>query len=328
MIQTTLESLFPHMTFIHAESGGEAREYLHNYGKRVSLIISDFSMPEGNGDLVFEGWRKDFHYIPLIILSSEIEKAREAILKGKSNPYQRLSFLDKSETIDKLTDLCSYLLDQSFMAIPLNMIKEDTPLKYGLSLPLGDTKIIPYVHPGHSLEKRKLQEFRKKGANTFLVPFKDVSSELHHWPALGLHKEKCMSTPSLKDCFNEFRRLHLECLAGNLIKEEKLEKASHLLEREIDKFGESKVLKSLIEKDLTAKNYVLNHSLLTALISLMIITEADLNTHLNRKVLVKGCLFHDLFKNDSSAYDHDLNQERFDVVKVKKKLTASINPCQ
>ncbi len=316
----TLESLHPHMTFLHAESGVEARALLKKYGQRVTLIVSDFYMPEGNGDLVFEAWKKDFHFLPLIILSSEIEKARSEILKGRSNPHSRLVFLDKSETVEKLVDLTSYLLDQSYISIPLTMVRKDTPLNYGLSLALSDNKIITYAHPDSSIEEARLHELKKKGATNFLVPFKDVSSELHHWPAIGLHGRDIHRGPSLVDSYEEFKSLHLTVLKESSLNKEKLDQASKHLEQDIKKLGESKALRCFLEKDLTIKNYIMNHSFFMALISLMVLEELELNTKLNREVLVKSCLFHDLFRADQSAYDHDLVQENFDVRKVKNGL--------
>ena len=306
LVHMNLQEAYPAMRFIHADNGVAANEIIDNYGSRISLIVCDFNMPGGNGDIVFSKWQEKLFHIPFIMLTSEIEAARKKILKGQKNLWQRLSFQEKSGDFESLPKVMERLVSKSYIKVPHHWFIDRVPLNYPLFLALSDKKIIQYAHSGEELDLNKIKHLSQKGAKAFLIPMKEVLNKGLSWPHLEVQSHNKLKAPSLLDTFDSFMNVHKEVLLQGYFKEQDFLKVCSALERDLERFVKTEIFKLYNEKGLTLKNYVLNHSFLICLIANMALKELDLGSSTNRRFLLEGILFHDLFKSDEQAYKDDL----------------------
>ncbi|MCF8058939.1 MAG: response regulator [Bacteriovoracaceae bacterium] len=312
LVIASLQELMPNAVFIEAQSGTEASEKIEKFEDRLSFIVCDFHMDNGNGDVVFNKWKTTCFHIPFILLTSEVAEARGVLLRKNPNLWERLAFLHKSGDFEELKNTFERLLRKGFLKLSKSLIEEERSLNIPLYLSLSDKKIIRYCHQGDTIPKGKLEKLNEKGLDSFLVPVKEALSSGFVWPLKPVHVETRDNPQSIEESFKKFKDLHHDVLINDFVDPEKFNKATTLIDYDLKRLSETKLFSWVLEKGFTEKNYVLNHSLLLSTFCIMGLLEMDLNTPHNRKSVIESCFFHDLFKSDKEAIEQDLYPKEFD----------------
>ncbi len=91
------------VTLLHAESGAEALALLQT--TKVSLVITDYSMPEMNGLELIAALRQRHPMLPVVMLSSSTDKQADALGAGA------LKFIQKGQTRQALWPFIARFLE-------------------------------------------------------------------------------------------------------------------------------------------------------------------------------------------------------------------------
>lgn len=306
LIQMGLESLYPEMVFLHAENGVEAIEIIEKFGPRLSLVVCDFNMPGGNGDLVAKKWDEELFHVPFVMLTSEVDRAKKRILNEMKIQKEKLFFFEKNGSIEPALDSFKELISQSFFKVPLYYFQDNRELNYPLYIALSDKKFVHYAHAGDTVNIEKFRAMEEKGAKAFLVPLGPLLKKKQPWPLIDLHDFAKDGPLRPNEMFNHFENLYKGILVHHFIDEKIFLNTTTLLKRDIEGLMEGDTFKWIKGFDFGAKNYVTHHSFLLGLIGTMIICEIGIDNPSNRQSFLEACLIHDIFKTDEVAIEHDL----------------------
>lgn len=301
LISYAVREEFPDGNILEAASGNEGSQLLRRFHDRIQGIICDYHMPDGNGLMVFRTWLESFTHLPFILFSSDTEMAEKTFLKGFENRPTNLYFLDKQEGVDGLGRLVQEVSEKSLFQLPINRIKPNDGLSLSLYLKINGMKYVKYSHQDNSSDG--LKALLEKKLEYVFVPYKELAQRGYRWPfsSVGTPSEL-----SLKESFECFKELHQRALAETIGNEELLKSGFHWLETVIETQGKNVDLGALIDGVSSKRDYILNHSFLTLLISFMALKEMGSNTEVCRSILFYGIMFHDLLRTDDEAFEKEV----------------------
>ncbi|MCR9204750.1 MAG: response regulator [Halobacteriovoraceae bacterium] len=306
IIKETLVDNNNSVTFIEAEDSYEAMGLCQDFADRINLIICDFKMPNGSGDILFQYWSENLPHLPFVLYSSEVLKAREEFEKIGDTSLERLGFVEKSTGVTALLCEIERLCKYGFTSVPTKAVTPTKPLLAPLYIGVNNKKIIRLCHEGDYLDQEKIDSFKEKGVITLFTPLENAVDLGIRFPLFPLHKVTG-SESSPKDVFKKFRDIHEELLNPLVNKKRSLELTLDNLARcVVTNLPAEEVFSQFKSNNFFKTNYVINHSLLVATLALMGLEELGLGSEGTRKTLVQAILIHDLLMKDSEAMEFDL----------------------
>ena len=316
MICDLLEELFPSAQFIEASNGAEASEKLALFGNRLSFVISDFHMPNGNGDVVFEAWKEYAFHTPFILFSSEVKTAKKALLKGNSNVWNKLCFVEKSGDFHNFQKAVESLSEKGHVPLGIKELYENLPLKVPVFVAINNNKMVKVAHESSSLAREQIDKLIDRGVGNIYVSLSDALRSNFFGPIRSIHDFNKKNTLNFQSIFDNFKNTHLELLESTVLDQEKLGIALNKIEKMFLSFKKSKIESILNSNNFSSKDYVYNHSLLLATFGFMGLEEINLDNDSNKRTLLKACLFHDLILDDEQAFREDILAEKNHVDKI------------
>lgn len=98
LTSSLLSTLFDDVVIFEEESSADGIACLKKNHHQIKVIICDFKMPRGNGNLVYEVWKELCPHIPFLFFTGEVSVARES-LRDSKNLESTLYFFEKGESI-------------------------------------------------------------------------------------------------------------------------------------------------------------------------------------------------------------------------------------
>lgn len=306
IVKEALSDNYDSVNFLEATDSHEAIFLYEKFGDRIDLIICDYNMPEGNGDILFDYWKDHAYHIPFILLSKEVLKAREAFSEISDIDFERLGFVEKSQGTAALVCEVERLSEKAFVSLPTFIVSSARPLAAPLYIAVNNKKMVKLCHEGDSLDEQKVDSYSDKGVEKFYVPFSIAREKGIQFPFLSVHNPPTQNL-TLESLFENFKNIHVELLKPYIQKETRLDFSLDELSRNLTKKLPRETLFSFFkEKGFFQRDYVVNHTLLVATIALMGLDELGIANESSRQSLVQGILLHDILKTDQEAMDFDL----------------------
>lgn len=306
VIKETLLDSLGSVSFLEAEDSHEAIGICQDYFDRLSFIICDYKMPEGNGDILFKYWSENLANLPYILYSSEVLTAREKFAEVGDVDFERLGFVEKSTGVVALVCEIEKLMNQGFVSIPTKFVSPTKPLRIPLHIGVNSRKIIKLCHEGDFLIQEKIDSYKEKGVVRLFASIKKANERNISFPLYPIH-EVTSREESPADVFERFRIIHEDLLNPFVHKKRNLELSLDSLSRSVStNLPSEKVFSQFKAANFFKKDYVVNHSLLVATLGIMGLKEMGLANENTRRVLIQAILIHDLFKSDSEAFHFDL----------------------
>ncbi len=298
---------------LEAASGPEAVEILKKDLSAIQLIISDFYMPDGNGDVLYQYMKDHNLTIPFILCSSsrpfdkkpftEFESERKSNL-FLQKPFDFDGFLDDIfKVLGKFKAGEEDVVDEKFLRFNAKLLVKYFNMKEKLDiyirLPRGKmVKIVDAANIG--TEKETLEHFHEKGIKEFFL-VKD---------SFKLCVENILS--NLKEQFQEFdnytpgaaeKKLDLvfdsvdgirSALKVLGVSDDVIELIDNVVDATEGLIGEEASLGKLLTQIRAREGYIKNHGYLTAYLACAMIDQWDWKPEGIGHILIMASLFQNI----------------------------------
>ncbi|EQC46159.1 response regulator [Bacteriovorax sp. Seq25_V] len=273
-----------------------------------NLIISDYQMPEGNGDLLYYENLK--YRIPFIFHSSSLDELQRVL---KLEEGGQLAFLDKPCDVSSLLELVGKCLVDNGALSPfcrirsidlLNLYDQLDEIYIKLS---GDHFVLVSRKELPNIELLK-DYIYKKGIRDFYVSKESFSKVLSN----------CFSRPNVKgDSVNRVLNQISLCFtyASDLFENNEIQTYTAHISTILDSISTDKKLFLILNEFLKKGDFLVSHSMLTYVLSLKFLSRFNDRTDQNVK---------DFF-TASMVHDSDIHTPRFSFeshVKEKSRLKS------
>jgi len=300
-----LSTFSSEVTVFQEENSADGIARLKENYHYLDVIICDFNMPGGNGDLVYEVWRKLCPHIPFIFFTAEAEAAKNSLRNNKFLE-STLSFFEKGGDIDDLESKIQECMHNGYKPISVASVLPDVLILCDLYLFIGERRFLKVINSGDKISREKLDSFQSKGEVNFYLRGETILDRKWIYPSFPIQDIENLSISELMECF---RRTFSERL-GDKFNQVRFNSVCLRLERNLNASND-KVLGEVLIKIKGRDNYVFDHSLLLCILSIMALEELGLSNPRNREIIVRSALFHNLFLDDGTAFSIDILPERF-----------------
>ncbi|WP_127716254.1 response regulator [Halobacteriovorax sp. HLS] len=311
LVSISLES-FENIEIISAFSGNQARKILSRQRDNISLIISDYEMPDGDGRVVYNANRAIG--IPFLFHSSSL---RSNLKDFEFCESFATYFLDKPAAPKKLIKKVSSILDISLVTnTKYALINEYYIIKY---FAIFESIYIKLSENHYTLVSRKsspnkeyvLSLIKNKELTDFYIGPDCYINLLEE-----INNKNTDSVESLQDTV-ELISIYSNKLIGN-------EKENKIIRDKLDssfkELGNQKNLKSFMTGAFRKGQYNLSHSILTFYLSAFMLKKKNLHDERTLYSFFIASLFHDSF---SPKITSDLSLEEY--IKIEKDHCTNDN---
>lgn len=301
-----------------------------NHEVAPQFVVSDFDMPGGNGDVVFDYLKSLGFQTPLVFLTSQVIQQIPGLTDFfDQNSKNRLILkpATNEEVVKTLGELngeehCSEVAKaEGFKFISFKRIKKWDLTNHGLFIKLGDEKYLSIKAKGDPLEQEVIEKYQKKSVEGFFVST-DSFSELVN--------EKANKLNSILESQSVCRDLKLtaeveafqtvtESLTSLGVDEKILNLADNAIRSSIEGFADDEDIFRLFEKILHGNDFLSEHSLMTSYfcyfaLDLLGQLETDKMSH-----FAMAAMMHDVGVKAKSAKVHDIHSISFQELRPDTK---------
>ncbi len=151
-----------------AKNGSEAIKILCESGQKFDLIVSDYNMPNGNGEMVFKKVQE--LGIPFILVTSD-RPEEHPIFKGK----ELTAYLLKPFSEESLFNAVRKLMEEGrkYIYIPLQSLLRLKIVSVPIYFELSANKFIKVINPGDVFDQASYDHWSAKNVNKLLVKKED-----------------------------------------------------------------------------------------------------------------------------------------------------------
>ncbi len=321
---------------ISVNCGNEAIEYLKK-NSNIDLIISDYMMPDGNGDIVYKYILETNPKVPFILLSAlKIEDLKEFQNFYQAHPGN--GYIPKPVDSDNLIEIikkaishCSqeaikneYESEKDYSKIKLSRFSNFNKSICDVFIKLSDNKFVKIINKNDKYSESLLDKYNRK-CKYFFILKKDFNDFYNNY------------TNNLSELFNDTsisnqERHELEISGLSIIHEQikeiginqdTINTMNTLSDSCITHLKKDRALKKIISDILMNQNFVYEHCLLTSYICGGISLEMQWNTPATLQKLSFACILHDIALDSEELIEkHDLtpNLIRNESSFVKEKV--------
>ncbi|MDW8190754.1 MAG: response regulator [Pseudobdellovibrionaceae bacterium] len=281
-----------------AGSGQEAVRLLDDLGTSVELVVSDFNMPNGNGDLVYD--KAKTLGIPFILVTSDRREDHPEFSSA-----QLFAFIQKPFNEEEMFQAVERLMEEKRQYIPLSL---HTLLKIGnlktpiyLRLPSG--KMVKVFNQGDQFSRNSFDHWNAKNVAHFYVHRNDFIPLISEFKNQVLNEVFFNSIEKQPQVGISVSQEILEVIgvaAKRLaISDEVMELTSKNVELVLRIINSNGNLIPILEGfNPQLKDGVLARSHLTALISTFLSKEFDFKYPRSAECLAMAAFFHDIGLDD------------------------------
>lgn len=287
---------------IEASSAAIALEKLEE--ESVDLVVSDFNMPDGNGDIVYRRVREKSKSLPFVFLTTENITTRrelEGFLTNEKNAH-----LIKPLNNELFRKTCDELLsgirptneeaeELKYISLRIERLYSYNEISADLFVKLSDQKFVKILSKNDMFDHNFLSKYKDRG-----VAFVYVRRE--EYTDFTRRHTNALSSRLKDESITDNIRIHAQVEIYQQIKDSlehvglnhhTIEMAQAAFESSLEVFGKSKDLFTLLDKMMKRKDYIIEHSVMASYFCYIIAKQMDWN---NAKTLAKlnfAAIFHD-----------------------------------
>ncbi|WP_408097622.1 response regulator [Peredibacter sp. HCB2-198] len=161
-----------------ASSGHHALQVMQEKGKPV-LIVSDFRMPDGDGQFLHQSLVERHWNIPFVICSSDPKNVLEARIPGLQG------YLEKPRIFRPLIDVVESILGHqdilpNFVPVRISLLMRWGSSSCNLYMKLSEGKYIKVINAGEAFMTDDAGRFYSKGLHHLYVTYEDAEGYLRN----------------------------------------------------------------------------------------------------------------------------------------------------
>ncbi|MBF0367468.1 MAG: response regulator, partial [Oligoflexia bacterium] len=311
---------------VEASNAKEAIEYLQQHDD-ISLIVCDYMMPGGNGDLLYSYLKEKSFSIPFILTTaigiSNYKIFDNFYSDNALNAYLQKPFSPKdlTGTIRKILNLDASLPVEEYRRVRAVRFFKFNNANCDVILKLTENKYIKIIKKNSLYDTELVKKYIKRGAVHLYVKNKDYEN-------FSAYFEKSISSKLLSADMVEDERFTLELnsmsfaweVVSNLGIDESVSKIitnivySNITTLKEEKNDLWKLLTSMVNK----KDYIYEHSLLVSHICGKISMKMNWNSETTLHKLCSAALLHDIAFTDDEEHLSKIHQ-------IEKESTTSLS---
>lgn len=310
-------------------SGNKAIEILKE-DPHYAIIVSDYNMPEGTGEILYQYLLDQKIDTPFILLcGEEIQSMKDLpVFKPLTNQSSE-SFIEKPFKKNDLTNLIKTKLkywdenktEKFISPIEYKKINIDKFFKFNLGnkkvfIRLGNEKFLKIIEEKESFDSSKdiLEKYARKGIKHLYLLSKDYEGflgEINNNLIKALTTEPKNVSEALNNQYNAIENIH-EGLLSLGISETTISLANAAIDTTIKLLKKSPNLAFLINQMIQNKNFVYDLAMLNSYIATSIARQTEWATESSYQKLAKAAFIQDIsLDNPDWAKIMDLDSEGF-----------------
>lgn len=305
---------------VTAVCGNEAVEKLS--AEKFDLILSDYSMPNGNGAVVFN-YNKENKNLPFIFVSGGyLEDYVDISNFYTTNPLN--SYINKPVDIDELNLKVNKVFDigihvtSEFIHISDYLLLNFEITSVDIYLKLNEEKYIKIKNRDDS-SKAEIIRYRQKSEDYFYIKREELKVFLSQVMSQHLItlKNRTITSKNFELCGHSVEILSVSLDFLGLTKESELIIQTSV-ETCLDLMMNDPNLKKLVDSFLEFKGYKVSHSLMMSSLCYVMANRIGLGKESIHTKLIQACLLHDLAISEENCSILMLSEEQ------KKTMRSSL----
>ncbi len=294
---------------IKAESGNQAVELLES-DISIDIIISDYTMPNGNGAILYNHNKNQKNRVPFAFLTggfledyTDLEGFDEAsnLDYFLSKPIDTEILLETVETMFSMTgnlksnDLTYQEKEEGYRRIKINIFKKHIKGNIAVYVKLSENKFLKLFSEDDLLSETDFEKYEKKGGDYLYLRASDYQ-KITNQMTLSINEKlnQASDAESAISATSDALSYFYEGFHQFGVSDQQIALVSKSVEVCKEKFFNNKDLKGLLEKFLAGQGYLVSHSMITLHISYMIADELGHANHLTLDKLSYASLLHDI----------------------------------
>lgn len=289
ILQLYIEGSFDDVETIVASGGYEAISILES--EKISSIICDFRMPEGDGSLVFDFNEKNLK-IPFCWHSGTyLNDIKENARLNKKYTFHLNKPTTEEEVCRVLNSMMALNAEVSNLRkIRIPILKKIPQLEIDLYIKLNESKKILINAERDMLPLDKFNELESKGVEFLYIKkedFENISN--YYWKQFD---EKLKNIKNIEDVYfviDDYVKSVQQDLSDQGIDVKLFQAGLKCANTCLKNLNKDEAIKALMSGKIDRSNYIGNHSLLTVQIASLFIEDIDL-----LELIAQAAIFHDL----------------------------------
>lgn len=160
-------------SFTVATNGADAVELLKRDGDQFQMIISDYNMPNGNGNLVFEYAKVHLNKTPFMLVTSDTWADHKEFHEHGCIGYVSKPFADDVliREVDRLLKQChlDVNVDHKYVGISIATLVNIRTISHPLYVKLSEDKFVKILNSDSLITTEEVIKFRQKGISFLFV---------------------------------------------------------------------------------------------------------------------------------------------------------------
>ena len=274
--------------------------------EEISVILCDFNMPGGNGDLVYNHLKRSSKTIPFIFFTTEDITSHETTKDFFESPNhfhvlkppadEELSGIIKQVTSVKDTQTPTVktlenVSENGFVPIRIIRLYTFNEVPYDLYIKLSDVKFVKFMAKGQLYDRDRINEYIGKGVNTLYFKEEDYKIFTSKYTKSLLKKLDDTKIEVSKSIEVEMNAVAFvkELLETTGLSPESMSLVSATVEKQIQNFSNHDILGPMIKSVICSNNFQSQHSVLISYIAMLISRKNELDHQCNTgKTLLSG----------------------------------------
>jgi response regulator RpfG family c-di-GMP phosphodiesterase len=308
ILSSIIESQFD-AEIIAVSCGADAIEILEE-NDDIDLIITDYSMPNGNGGEVYE-FNKKSKNVPIFMVSGGYLED----YPGLGDFYESNS---KNLYINKPVDFASFIKaiegilnnderDELYCFVKSWILESYPPVSYEVHMRIGDEKYVK-VKNSNDPDLEEFNRYKGKAGNTFYLKCEDYPRYIQG--VISSHQEKIINSPAVQseiDCCGKSLEIMHESLKVLGLSEALERMVLTTIESCVKKIEDDKVLNKELQVVLESEGYFVSHSFTSIFLASMIAKKLELRDSNTLKKISYAGLLHDLGLHDPEKLSSVIN---------------------
>lgn len=160
-------------SFTVAQNGVEAVELLKREGDHFQMIISDYNMPNGNGNLVFDYAKTHLNKTPFMLVTSDTWSDHKEFHEHGCIGYVSKPFADDVliREVDRLLKQCKMdvNVDHKYVGISIATLANIRTISHPLYVKLSEDKFVKILNSDSIINEEEIFKFRQKNISFLFV---------------------------------------------------------------------------------------------------------------------------------------------------------------
>ena len=164
---------------VECSSGEEAIKYLKSYSNEISLIISDYEMPGGNGNIIYDYINKNKIKVPFVLLTTcEIEdtEIKDLYETNPNNMYLKKPITPQNfiEVIRKTIGICIVKYELDYFNVKVERFLRFNSSCSDIYIKISDDKYLKVINADEVYDHDFIKKYIDKGIQYFHIERKNL----------------------------------------------------------------------------------------------------------------------------------------------------------